>query len=104
MRKGVVAAACLALAVPVGVLLVSHGTGSAGSGCSVRYTAAAGRLRLTVTLEQPGSVEVRAGGGTVTRAESAGASTIELPGTSAPSVTEFTADGQLLACSVVPGG
>lgn len=104
MRKAAVAAAGLALAVPVGALLVSHGTAQPGGGCAVRYTASGGTLRLALDLERAGSVEVRVGGGTVMRAEPGGASAIELTGTSAPSVTEFTDDGQLLACSVVPGG
>lgn len=104
-RRAVFAAVCLAVLAPAGVLAVSYGSGRA-AGCAVRYsTGPDGQMRLALTLAQPGSIEARAGGGVVTRTEPAGVSVLMLPGAAgAPSVTDFTADGELMACSVARGG
>lgn len=103
-HRGALAAAALAVTVPLGAVLVAHQGGRENTGCAVRYAAVATGLRLTVTLQQPGSVEVRAGGRVVARQnEPAGDSTITAPATGTPGVTEFTADGQLVACAVAAG-
>ena len=82
-------------------------------GCSVRFAAdSGGRLRLTVDLAQPGRLEVRAtaddGDNYVNQTEPAGESTltvpVPLPMLKALTVTEFTADGAVLACGIAPAG
>lgn len=106
-RRAQVTAACFAVLVPVGALLVSHG-GGRGAGCAARYSIAGGRLSLAFTLEQAGRVEVRVGGGDIRRSEPSGTSVLTLPGSAVvpgvSSVTEFTGDGQLLVCTLTPGG
>lgn len=92
--------------MPVGVLAaVRGGSGEPDkTGCSVRYAAAPGGVRLTLSLEHPGSVEARLGGAVVARRhEPFGPSTLAVTGTGAPTATEFTDDGQLIECSVSPG-
>ena len=103
-HRGALAAAALAVTVPLGAVLVAHQGGRENTGCAVRYTSTPTGLRLTVTLQQPGSVEVRAAGRVVARQdEPAGDSAITVQATGVPAASEFTADGQLLACSVTSG-
>lgn len=104
-HRGAFAAAALAVTVPLGAVLVVHqGGGPRRTGCAVRYTGTPAGLRLTVTLDQAGSVEVRAGGRVVSRQdEPAGDSEFTAQATGVPTASEFTADGQLVACAVTAG-
>lgn len=104
-RRAVAAASVAVLGPLLAVLAIQQPHDSSGrTGCAVRYTGTPAGLRLTVTLEQPGSLEVRAGGRVIARQnEPAGDSSLTAQATGVPAVTEFTADGQLLACVVAPG-
>jgi len=101
----VIAASCFAVLAPVTVLLVDRG-GDTVTGCSARYSST--HAQLTVTLAQPGTLEIRDDTNDTRQHEPSGTSTLTLPSPNAAptvgSVTEFTEDGQLIVCTLAPTG